>query len=331
MRRFVCYTQASMPTEGDEREGRRAVRPVAIVGPTAVGKTAVGIEVAERLQAEIISADSMAIYRGMDIGTAKPAPEEREQVRFHMLDVVDPDQPFTVAHFQRMAADIMEGLLAAGRCPLLVGGTGLYVRAVLDGLDIPSAGPDPQFRRRMSELAETRGRQHVHDMLGRADALTAARLHPNDLKRVIRALEVYERTGLPMSQLHRRLQAQQPMYPEAVRFGLTMDRRALYERIERRVDEQVQRGLVEEVAALLRKGYSTGLPAMQGLGYKELAAHIEGKRSLEQAIQAVKQSTRRFAKRQLTWFRADARVEWIDMSGLSPAEAADRITNELRN
>ncbi|MDO8682866.1 MAG: tRNA (adenosine(37)-N6)-dimethylallyltransferase MiaA [Armatimonadota bacterium] len=304
------------------------VRLVAIVGPTAVGKTAAAIELARRLEADIISADSMAIYRGMNIGTAKPTIGEQRLARFHMIDVVNPDEPFTVADFQEAVVSIIDSLITENKTPLLVGGTGLYIRAALDGLDIPSAPPNPEFRKRMIELAESEGNQAVHEMLRKVDPVTAERLHVNDLKRIIRALEVYEQTGVPMSGQYAK--SKKPRYPEAVQFGLTIDRQELYKRIDERVDDQLRCGLVEEVAALLDKGYNTDLPAMQGLGYKEIAPYIKGESSFEEVTDTLKRNTRRFAKRQLTWFRADGRIRWIDSTCLTPDAIADRILNELR-
>jgi tRNA dimethylallyltransferase len=302
---------------------------VGVVGPTAVGKTSVAIELARRWNADIVSADSMAIYRHMDIGTAKPSAEEQRSVKFHMVDVVDPDQPFTVADFQNSAVEIIDSLIIADHPVLLVGGTGLYIKAVIDGLDIPTAGPDIDFRSEMASLAETHGHEYVHKLLQKADPLTASRLHPNDHKRVVRALEVYRQTGKPLSTMHSK--DRQSRYPGALQFGLDVARDDLYNRIERRVDRLFAEGLVAEVSALLGKGYDTHLPALQGLGYKETAAFIKGECSLDEAIQTLKQGTRRFAKRQLTWFRADKRIHWIDVSSLTPAEVADRISEELRS
>lgn len=312
----------------DKVEPDHSIRLIAIVGPTAVGKTAVAIELARRLDAEIISADSMAIYRGMNIGTAKPTKLEQRLAPFHMIDLVDPDHLFTVADYQRAAVSIIDRLIASGRQPLLVGGTGLYIRAVIDGLDIPSARPKPEYRGRMMNLAVEKGKAWLHDELAKVDPETAARLHPNDQKRIIRALEVYEEMGRPMSELHGDGQAR---YPDAVQFGLTIDRQELYSRIARRIEQQMREGLVQEVEALLDKGYDESLPALQGLGYKELAPYIRGECSLDEALDILRQSTRRFAKRQLTWFRADKRIRWLDTSDLTPARLADRMLEELRS
>ena len=327
----LCYTLASVRAIGVGNDYGQPRALIAIVGPTAVGKTAVAIELVRRIGGEIISADSIAVYKGMNIGAAKPTEQQRRQARIHLIDIVKPDEPFTVADYQKRAVAVIDGLIAKARTPVLVGGTGLYIKAVIDGLDIPPARPDTEFRNRMAELATCRGREHVYDLLKQVDPETALRLHPNDLKRVIRALEVYEQTGALMSQQHRLSRKSMSRYPDAAQFGLTMDRQALYQLIDERVEAQIRAGLVDEVAGLLSKGYGLSLPAMQGLGYKELTPHIRGSCSLGEATEAIKRSTRRFAKRQLTWFRADKRIRWIDSTDMAPSEVADRITQFLRN
>ncbi|MEN6370869.1 MAG: tRNA (adenosine(37)-N6)-dimethylallyltransferase MiaA [Armatimonadota bacterium] len=305
-------------------------RLVAIVGPTASGKTAAAHELARRVGAEIVSADSMAIYRGMDIGTAKPSPQERQEVPYYMVDVVGPNEPFTVADYQERAVEAVEDIISRGRLPILAGGTGLYVRAVIDGLNIPSAGIDSALRARLKREADEKGGEWLHKQLAEVDPAAAGRLHPNDIKRIIRALEVYEQSGRPMSEIVEETRLKAPRYPGAVLYGLTMDREKLYRRIEERIDEQIRRGLVEEVRQLLDFGYDVDLPAMQGLGYKEIAAHLKGECDLSFAVETLKRSTRRFAKRQYTWFRADKRIRWIDVNDIAPAEVAVIIETELR-
>jgi tRNA dimethylallyltransferase len=272
----------------------------------------------------------MAIYRGMDIGTAKPTPDEQQGVIFHMIDVVDPDEPFTVADFQEQASEIVDKLLAECRLPLIVGGTGLYVKALIDGLNIPGPGPNPAIRERLEKLAEEKGREYLHQELAKVDPVAAEKLHLNDLKRVIRALEVYEQSGAPMSQIVRQTKPAEPRYPDVVFFGLTMDRQRLYQRIDERVDRLIRDGLVEEVSHLLDKGYDVDLPSMQGLGYKEIAAYLKGECDQKTAVNILKRDTRRFAKRQYTWFRADKRIQWIDIDASSPSEVADIIEARLR-
>jgi tRNA dimethylallyltransferase len=271
----------------------------------------------------------MAVYKGMDIGTAKPTPEEKEFAPFHMIDLVEPDEPFTVVDFQERAVKVVDEVMERGRLPLVVGGTGLYVRAVVDGLNIPGPGPDPEFRARMEKLALEKGNIHLHKELARVDTITAARLHPNDVKRIVRALEVYKQTGHPMSEVVEQTQPAAPRYPDTVMLGLTMDRERLYRRIEARVDDLIRTGLIDEVKGLLDRGYDTDLPAMQGLGYKEIAGYLKGSYDLESAVNQLKRDTRRFAKRQFTWFRADKRIDWIEIDELSPAEVADELESRL--
>lgn len=303
---------------------------VGIVGPTATGKTAVGIELAKKLRGEIISADSMAVYKLMDIGTAKPTPDERAEATFHLIDVVCPDEDFSVAEFKRLAEEAIQDILTRGKVPIVVGGTGLYVRAVTGGLNIPKAGPDREFRERLRSEAAELGNEHLLARLKQVDPETAERLHPNDLKRIIRALEVYALTGLPISHFHETAGASEAICDVRL-FGLTMSRPELYRRIERRVDEQIESGLIEEVRALLDKGYAPDLSSMRGLGYKQVAGHLLGNYGLEEAVYLLKRDTRRFAKRQFTWFRADDRIHWIDVETLSPKETAERIAYFLES
>ncbi len=302
---------------------------VGIVGPTATGKTAAGIRLAEMLGGEIISADSMAVYKGMDIGTAKPTPEERSAVPFHLIDVVRPDEDFSVAEFRRLAEEAIEQIMARGKVPILVGGTGLYVKALTGGLNIPEVAPDRGLRERLRQEAERLGGAHLLERLRAIDPITAARLHPRDLKRMIRALEVYQATGKPISYFHETAGTAEVTY-HAELFGLTMSRPALYSRIERRVDEMIEAGLVEEVRRLLDEGYDPGLPAMRGLGYKQIAGYLLGEYDLPTAVELLKRDTRRFAKRQLTWFRADPNIRWLDVEGCSAAETAETIAALLK-
>lgn len=301
---------------------------VGIVGPTATGKTAVGVELAKMLNGEIVSADSMAVYKFMDIGTAKPTPEEQAQARFHLIDVVRPDEEFSVAEFKRLAEEAIEDILGRGKLPVLVGGTGLYVRALTGGLNIPATPPDWEFRERLMAKAAELGGEYLLEHLRQIDPITAARLHPNDVKRIIRALEVYEQTGKPISHFHAVAGTHEVKYDVEL-FGLTVSREVLYKRIEDRIDEQIEAGLIDEVGRLLEKGYTLDLPAMKGLGYKEIAGYLLGNYDLETAVYVFKRNTRRFAKRQLTWFRADDRIRWVDVEGLTAVDAAERIAGML--
>ncbi|MDR5696536.1 MAG: tRNA (adenosine(37)-N6)-dimethylallyltransferase MiaA [Armatimonadota bacterium] len=294
-------------------------RILVVVGPTAVGKSAAAVELAERIGGEIVCADSRTVYCGMDIGTAKPTPQMRERVTHHLLDVADPRELFTVRDFQRMARAAIDAIRARGRTPVLVGGTGLYVRAVVDGLDIPEVPPDWALRRRW-EAEERVNPGVLYRRLQVLDPVAASRIPPSNVRRVIRALEVCHHTGRPASHQWGRAPD-----PEAVQVGLTMDRATLYRRIDGRVDEQIRAGLVDEVRALLGAGVDPALPAMQGLGYKEIVAHLRGEVGLDDAIRALRRNTRRYAKRQLTWFRADPRIRWIAVDGLDASEVAERV------
>jgi tRNA dimethylallyltransferase len=297
---------------------------VAIVGPTAVGKTAAAVELAKRVGGEVVCADSRTVYRGMDIGTAKPTPAQRARVPHHLLDVADPQEVFTVQRFQALAREAIAGIRRRGRVPLLVGGSGLYVRAVLDGLRIPPVPPDWALRRRLEE-EEHRDPGVLHRRLREVDPVAAFRIHPTNVRRLIRALEIWHHTGTPPSLL----QTREPSEVDALRIGLQMDRRALYARIDRRVLEQVESGLVEEVARLVAAGVSPDAPAMQGLGYKEIVAFLRGEVTLEEAVWTLQRNTRRYARRQLIWFRADPAIHWIDVTGLGPVEVAERIASLL--
>ena len=292
-----------------------------IVGPTAVGKTAFCVLLGQRLKAEIVSADSMQVYRGMDIGTAKPTEPERGGVPHHCLDLVDPKEAFNVADYRRHALAAIEDIHRRGRLPILSGGTGLYVRAVVDDFLFPDRGADWELRRRLEEEAQRLGRAALHARLAQVDPETAARLHPNDLRRVVRALEVYERTGRPLSAHLREARARESRFDLLI-FGLTRPREELYERINRRVEEQIRQGLVAEVEALMRQGLDEGDVAMQGLGYKEIIAYLKGRCSLERAVAVLQRDTRHYARRQLIWFKADPRIRWLDLSQYDSLEAA---------
>jgi tRNA dimethylallyltransferase len=284
---------------------------VVILGPTAVGKTAVGLRVAEQIGGEIISADSAAVYRGMDIGTAKPTAEERARVRFHLIDVADPDEPFTAAKFRELALEAIRDIQARGKRVLIVGGTGLYLRVLLHGFSLAPPPRDPTIRKRLQQEAREQGLPALYARLQQVDPQAAARIHPNDAVRIIRALEVYEMTGKPVSEWQHRAERELP----ALKFGLTMPRPLLYQRINARVDQMMAQGFLQEVQNLLSKGYNRDLPALKGLGYRHLIAYLMGERGLEEAVALWKRDTRRFAKRQMTWFRREPGVHWLDASG----------------
>lgn len=280
---------------------------VAIVGPTAVGKTRVSIQLAQEFNGEIVSADSRQVYRGMDIGTAKPTVEERRLVPHHLIDVVAPGEPFTLAEYQQAAYAAIADIHAHGHLPLLVGGSGLYVRAVLDGLSIPRVAPD-LARRAELERADAAA---LYAHLQQLDPLAAARIDPRNKRRVIRAIEVCEIAGEPLS----RLQSQRAPNYRVLRIGLTLPRQELYRRINMRVDEMMAVGLVEEVRGLLERGYPLDTPALSGLGYRQMALYVRGEATLEEATRLLKRDTRRFVHHQYSWFRPDdPRIHWFDLS-----------------
>lgn len=302
---------------------------IAIVGPTAVGKTAVAIELVAQIGGEIVSADSMAVYKGMDIGTAKPTADEKARAKFHLIDVADPTEPFNVGEFQKLAQDAIDDISRRNPPAVVVGGSGLYVRAAIDGLDTSIPADNKDFRLRMAEQARLYGNEYVHGLLAKVDPVSAERIHPNNLKRVIRALEIYEETGKKPSDLFEADSKREPRYPDARFFGLMMDRKKLYARIEKRVDLMIDTGLVEEVSRLIEMGISPNTTAMQGLGYKEIAGYLRGEIGLTEAIDLLKKNTRRFAKRQYTWFRADSRIQWIDVGGRTAEEVSLIIKESL--
>ncbi len=284
---------------------------VLIVGPTAVGKTAVGVELARQFNGEIVSADSRQIYRYMDIGTAKPTPEERALAPHHLLDVVDPDQLLTLAEYQERAQAAIAEITSRRRVPFLVGGTGLYVRAVAEGWSVPRVAPNPAIRQALLERAEREGAQSLYAELQAVDPEAAAIIDPRNVRRVVRALEVYQSSGRTFSSQRMR---QAPPYNE-LWIGLTLPRAALYERADERVDRMVAAGWVDEVRNLAARGYSLDLPALSALGYREIARFLQGELSLEEAIVLIKRHTRRFIRHQYAWFSLqDPRIHWFDMS-----------------
>jgi tRNA dimethylallyltransferase len=284
-----------------------SISVIAIVGPTAVGKTALSLELAEEFRGEIVSADSRQVYRGMDIGTAKPSPDEQRRVRHHMIDVVSPGESFTVSEYQALANAAIADIAARGQVPFLVGGSGLYVRAVLEGLTIPHVAPD-QERRRELEAANSKA---LYDRLQQLDPTAAAKIDPRNKRRVIRAIEVCETTGTPISSQQNQAE---PGY-RVLRIGLTLPREELYRRINTRIDLMIGSGLVEEVQGLLSRGVAADAAAMSGLGYRQIELYLRGTVSLEEAIRLLKRDTRRFVHHQYSWFRLnDARIHWFDLT-----------------
>lgn len=300
---------------------------LAVVGPTGVGKTALAEELAARLGGEIISADSMQVYRGMDVGTAKPAPDSR-RVPYHCLDLADPGAPFSAALYQLAAREAIGACVTRGVVPILCGGTGLYVRAALDPMEFPGGDQTQSATRaRYEAYAEEHGAPALYELLVEHDPESAALIHKNNVRRVIRALEMLEQ-DTSYSVQHAGFSARESVY-DARLLCLTMEREQLYARIDERVDAMIEAGLVAEVERLLAQGLRHALTAQQAIGYKELVPVIENGADLDEAVAAIKQSTRRYAKRQLTWFRADPRVEWLDVTELSLAQQADAALEAL--
>ncbi|WP_166241613.1 tRNA (adenosine(37)-N6)-dimethylallyltransferase MiaA [Paenibacillus turpanensis] len=300
-----------------------------LVGPTAVGKTALSISLAKQWNAEIISGDSMQVYRGMDIGTAKISPQEMQGVPHHLIDIHSPDEPYSAAEFQSGAEQLIADITARGKLPFIVGGTGLYIESVCYGYQFTDVQQDETYRAEMNDLADAFGTERLHELLLEADPNAAGRIHPNDRKRLIRALEVIRQTGKPLSKQDEKKNKESPY--NLCLLCLTMDRAQLYARIETRIDQMVQLGLLEEVRNLLQSGYSSELPSMQGLGYKEIAAYLEGNVTLPDAVALLKRNTRRFAKRQLSWFRHMGDMHWIDVTPpSSEEERLDQINTIIR-
>ncbi len=285
---------------------------IVLVGPTAVGKTELAVNLALHFGAAIISADSMQVYRGMDIGTAKPTEAERKGVPHYLIDLVHPDQPFTVVDYQERYNQVKSRLDREGIMPILTGGTGLYIRAVTQGFIFPDPPPDPELRAALREEAEVKGRTAVYQHLAELDPAAARKIHPHDLKRTLRALEVIMVSGRPFSEQQQA--ARRELTPDIIYIGLTRSRAELYERINLRVDRMIAAGLQEEVATLLAEGYGPELPAMQGLGYKELIPVVRGEKSLPEAVTELKKKTRHYAKRQETWFRREPVEKWFRLS-----------------
>ena len=287
-------------------------RPLIILtGPTAVGKTKASIGLAKALNGEIISADSMQVYKYMDLGSAKIRPEEMQGIRHYLIDKLMPDEEFHVVRFQQMAKDAMKQIYAKGKIPIVVGGTGFYIQALLYDIDFTESNEDTEYRQKLEQLAKERGAEYLHDMLRKVDPVSADTIHANNVKRVIRALEFHQQTGEKISEHNEQERAKESPY-DFCYFVLNDDRAHLYERINLRIDRMLEDGLVEEVNALKDKGYTRDMVSMQGLGYKEILDYLNGESTLDEAIYILKRDTRHFAKRQLTWFRRERDVIWID-------------------
>lgn len=284
---------------------------IILTGPTAVGKTKASIGLAKAIGGEIISADSMQVYKGMDIGSAKIRPEEMKGIQHYLVDVLEPSCEFHVVRFQQMAKQAMAEIYAKGKIPIVVGGTGFYIQALLYDIDFTENEEDTGYREELEALAKERGAEYLHEMLKEVDPESARQIHANNRKRVIRALEFYRLTGQKISEHNETERAKESPY-EFCYFVLNDDRKKLYDRIEKRVDQMLKMGLLEEVTALKNKGYTKDMVSMQGLGYKEMLNYLNGEYSYEEAVSILKRDTRHFAKRQLTWFRRERDVIWIE-------------------
>jgi tRNA dimethylallyltransferase len=296
-----------------------------ISGPTAVGKTQISIEVAKKLNGEIISADSMQIYKYMNIGAAKISNMEMQGIHHHLIDIVEPHESFTVVDFKERALYAINAIRENNKLPILVGGTGLYIDSILYDLNFTDANKDEDYRTYLQELAKDKGNTCVHEMLKDIDYASYLKLHPNNLKRVIRALEVYKVSGKPFS-FFEESSSEYSINSNVHFFVLTMNREKLYERINYRVDKMIEMGLIEEVRSLKDKGYTPDMQSMKGIGYKEILYYLNGELSLEDAIMMIKKGSRNYAKRQLTWFRKNPKVQWLDKDSF---KTEDEIINYI--
>lgn len=294
---------------------------VILTGPTAVGKTALSIKLASEIGGEIISADSMQVYRQMDIGSAKIKPEEMGGIPHHLIDILEPEEEFNVCLFEKLALEAMEQIYERGHIPVVVGGTGFYIQALLYQIDFTEEETDTAYRDKLWQLGEEKGNHYLHELLRKVDPESAEEIHENNRKRVIRALEFYENSGKPIS-THNKEQRQKTSAYNSCYFVLTDDRKKLYERIESRVDQMLSKGLVDEVRTLKERGCNASMVSMQGLGYKEILEYLDGRCSLLEAVEKIKKETRHFAKRQLTWFRREKDVIWLDKQAFAYDEDA---------
>jgi len=297
-------------------------RLVAIVGPTGIGKSRLALRLAQDFSGEIIGADSRQVYRYMDIGTAKPSREEQSLVPHHLIDIVNPDQDFSLAQYQKLAYESIAGIQQHQKLPLLVGGSGLYIRAVLEGWQIPHVLPNTELRQSLAERAAKEGVETLYQELVRIDPASAQRIDPHNTRRVIRALEVCQSTGVPFSRLQ---QKTTPPF-ETLIISLTTDRAELYRRVDARVDRMIEQGLVEEVKRLVSMGYGFDLPAMSGIGYKQIGQYLNGALTPKTATQQIKFETHRFVRQQYNWFRlGDKRIQWFDIQSEAEAEISASV------
>lgn len=297
---------------------------IILTGPTAVGKTELSIQLAKAVNGEIISADSMQVYKEMNIGSAKIQPEEMKGVPHYLVDEIEPEEEFNVVRFQTMAKNAMKTIYQKGKIPVIVGGTGFYIQALLYDIDFTDTTEDFDYRRELEQLAQEKGNEFLHEMLRKVDPKAAQEIHENNRKRVIRALEYYRDTGKQISK-HNEQQRQNESPYQFAYFVLNRDRRELYRRIDQRVDQMMKQGLLEEVKRLKERGCTSNMVSMKGLGYKELLDYLNGMNSLEEAVRIIKRDTRHFAKRQLTWFKREKEVDWIELDGKTEQQVLEEI------
>lgn len=282
-----------------------------VVGPTASGKTDYAVELALKCGGEVVSCDSMQIYKHMDIGTAKPTADEMKGVKHHMIDIIEPNESFSVARFSEMARECIDDILLRGKTPVLCGGTGLYFDSTINNINFIQMDTDEEYRKDLESAAKEFGNEYVYKILKRVDEESAESIHPNNLKRVIRALEIYKTTGKKKSELDKE-QLSEPLYEPEIT-GLMRDREVLYDRINKRVDIMMEKGLVDEVSELIKMGIDTDATSMQAIGYKEIIEYLDGKTNLSDAVDKIKRESRRYAKRQLTWFKRYEKINWINI------------------
>lgn len=299
-----------------------------IAGPTAVGKTELSIRLAKELNGEIISADSMQIYKHMDIGSAKVSEEEMDGIKHYLIDVINPDIPFSVADFKEYGETALKEILNKAKLPMIVGGTGLYINSLTCNMTFTKAEKDDEYREYLEKLAIEKGNEYIHEMLKKCDIISYNEIHTNNRKRVIRALEVFKLTGKPFSSFNAGDDFYNSNY-DIYYYVLTMNREKLYERINKRVDIMMERGLLDECIKLKNMGYTSHMQSMQGIGYKEILYYLENKISLEEAVNMIKQGSRNYAKRQLTWFRRDKRCVFLDKDIMSDDEIVIKIINDI--
>ncbi|SFA75888.1 tRNA dimethylallyltransferase [Lentibacillus halodurans] len=299
---------------------------IAIVGPTAVGKTKLSIEIASRFDGEVISGDSMQVYKGLDIGTAKIMETEKQGIPHHMVDIKNPDEPFSVADYQKLVQQYVEEIDSHGKLPVIAGGSGLYIQAALYNYHFSNQRRDEQLTRQLENEIHHRGAERLYDRLKAIDPGHAAKIHPNNHRRLIRALEIYETTGMTMSEYHKEQSDHSPYNP--IFIGLDMDRDLLYKRINNRVDRMLEQGLLQEVKTLYEQGYENH-QAMRGIGYKEFIPYLKGQQTFDETVHLLKRNSRRYAKRQYTWFKNKMNVKWYTITPVSVNEQFRNILKEL--